>query len=340
MGGHTAVIDGGGVPEAVSDPAFRVRGKVFMVYDLKFVNLGITITHMVNHIDIFGFRISFYGIIIACGMMLCIFLAAKDAEERGLGENLVYDAAAYGIIAGIAGARLYYVIFRWQDYKDDLLQIFNLRAGGLAIYGGVIAVILFLWFWSRKKKISIWDLLDTVMLCFPLGQAIGRWGNFFNCEAFGRYTESLFAMRIRKAIVNPIMIDDELLQHIIVENGTEYIQVHPTFLYESVWDLCLFFLLWNYRKKKKFTGEIFFLYLGGYGLGRLWIEGLRTDSLLIPGTGIAVSQLLAGVCAVIAVICIRIGRRNARTMSAIAGQAEEEAASAGEAPEKDPDPEK
>ncbi len=300
----------------ISDAEVPIRERFLMTYDLKFVNLGITITHMVNHIDLFGFRIAFYGIIIAFGMMLCICLAARDAEERGLGGNVIYDGAAYGIIAGIAGARIYYVIFRWDDYRNQLLQIFNLRAGGLAIYGGVIAEILFLWFWSRRKKISILDLLDTVMLCFPLGQAIGRWGNFFNCEAFGRYTESLFAMRIRRAIVNPIMIDDELLKHLIVDNGTEYIQVHPTFLYESVWNLCLFFLLWNYRKKKKFTGEIFFLYLGGYGLGRLWIEGLRTDSLMIPGTGIAVSQLLAGVFVVVALVGVRAGRRRAARAAA------------------------
>ena len=149
------------------------------------------------------------------------------------------------------------------------------------------------------------------MLAVLVGQILGRWGNFFNCEAFGRGTESLFAMRRRHAIVNPIMIDAELLEHIIIENGTEYIQVHPTFLYESFWNFCLLmFLLW-YRKRKKFTGEIFLLYLCGYGLGRCIIEGLRTDSLLIPGTGIAVSQLLAGTCFVVSLFLILLGRKRA-----------------------------
>lgn len=281
------------------------------MYDLKFVNLGITIEHMVSSVNVFGFRIAFYGIIIGIGMLLGIMLAAWDAKDRGLGEDVIYDHVFWVIVIGIMGARLYYVFFQWDAYKDDLLQILNLRAGGLAIYGGVIAGLLTLYVICRRKKLSFLDVADSIMLAVLVGQILGRWGNFFNCEAFGRYTESLFAMRIRKAIVNPIMIDAELLEHIIIENGTEYIQVHPTFLYESFWNFCLLmFLLW-YRKRKKFTGEIFLLYLCGYGLGRCIIEGLRTDSLMIPGTGIAVSQLLAGTCFVVSLFLILLGRKRA-----------------------------
>ena len=281
------------------------------MYDLKFVNLGITIEHMVSSVNVFGFRIAFYGIIIGIGMLLGIMLAAWDAEDRGLGEDVIYDHVFWVIVIGIMGARLYYVFFQWDAYKDDLLQILNLRAGGLAIYGGVIAGLTTLYVLCRRKKLSFLDVADSIMLAVLVGQILGRWGNFFNCEAFGRYTESLFAMRIRKAIVNPIMIDAELLEHLIIENGTEYIQVHPTFLYESFWNFCLLmFLLW-YRKRKKFTGEIFLLYLCGYGLGRCIIEGLRTDSLLIPGTGIAVSQLLAGTCFVVSLFLILLGRKRA-----------------------------
>ena len=281
------------------------------MYDLKFVNLGITIEHMVSSVTVFGFRIAFYGIIIGIGMLLGIMLAAWDAEDRGLGEDVIYDHVFWVIVIGIMGARLYYVFFQWDAYKDDLLQILNLRAGGLAIYGGVIAGLITLYVLCRRKKLSFLDVADSLILAVLVGQILGRWGNFFNCEAFGRYTESLFAMRIRKAIVNPIMIDAELLEHIIIENGTEYIQVHPTFLYESFWNFCLLmFLLW-YRKRKKFTGEIFLMYLCGYGLGRCIIEGLRTDSLLIPGTGIAVSQLLAGTCFVVSLFLILLGRKRA-----------------------------
>ena len=280
-----------------------------MGYDLRFVHLGITIEHLQNHITIFGFSIAFYGIIIGIGMLLGITLAARDAERRGIGEDTVYDFALLGIVFGVIGARLYYVFFQWDNYRGNLLEILNLRAGGLAIYGGVIGGILSLMFYCKRKKQNFLNLADSLILGVLVGQILGRWGNFFNAEAFGRYTDSLFAMQLRRDIVNPIMINSALLQHLVRVNGVDYIQVHPTFLYESVWNLCLLlFLLW-YRPKKRFTGEIFFLYLGGYGLGRVWIEGLRTDSLLVPGTGIAVSQALAGVCVLVALLCILAGRR-------------------------------
>lgn len=280
-----------------------------MGYDLRFVHLGITIEHLQNHITIFGFSIAFYGIIIGIGMLLGITLAARDAEQRGIGEDTVYDFALLGIVCGVIGARLYYVFFQWDNYRGNLLEILNLRAGGLAIYGGVIGGILSLMFYCKRKKQNFLNLADSSILGVLVGQILGRWGNFFNAEAFGRYTDSLFAMQLRRDIVNPIMINSALLQHLVRVNGVDYIQVHPTFLYESVWNLCLLlFLLW-YRPKKRFTGEMFFLYLGGYGLGRVWIEGLRTDSLLLPGTGIAVSQALAGVCVLVALLCILAGRR-------------------------------
>lgn len=280
-----------------------------MGYDLRFVHLGITIEHLQNHITIFGFSIAFYGIIIGIGMLLGITLAARDAERRGIGEDTIYDFALLGIVFGVIGARLYYVFFQWDNYRGNLLEILNLRAGGLAIYGGVIGGILSLMVYCRRKKQNFLNLADSLILGVLVGQILGRWGNFFNAEAFGRYTDSLFAMQLRRDIVNPIMINSALLQHLVRVNGVDYIQVHPTFLYESVWNLCLLlFLLW-YRPKKRFTGEMFFLYLGGYGLGRVWIEGLRTDSLLVPGTGIAVSQALAGVCVLVALLCILAGRR-------------------------------
>lgn len=280
-----------------------------MGYDLRFVHLGITIEHLQNHITIFGFSIAFYGIIIGIGMLLGITLAARDAEKRGIGEDTIYDFALLGIVFGVIGARLYYVFFQWDNYRGNLLEILNLRAGGLAIYGGVIGGILSLMFYCKRKKQNFLNLADSSILGVLVGQILGRWGNFFNAEAFGRYTDSLFAMQLRRDIVNPIMINSALLQHLVRVNGVDYIQVHPTFLYESVWNLCLLlFLLW-YRPKKRFTGEMFFLYLGGYGLGRVWIEGLRTDSLLLPGTGIAVSQALAGVCVLVALLCILAGRR-------------------------------
>lgn len=285
--------------------------------DLSFVNLGITIEHLPNSITLFGFRIAFYGIIIGLGMLAGMAIACSDAKRRGQDPDLYLDFALYAIIFSIIGARAYYVIFDWDSYKDNLLQIFNLRAGGLAIYGGVIAGALTLMIFTRIKKISFFSMADSGVLGLITGQIMGRWGNFFNCEAFGGYTENLLAMRIRKSLVNPSMISAELEQHQIVENGIAYIQVHPTFLYESVWNLgVLLFMLW-YRKKKKFEGEMLWIYFLGYGLGRVWIEGLRTDQLLIPGTGLAVSQMLSAVMVLIAGSVLFVRHRGLRKKAGI-----------------------
>ena len=266
--------------------------------DLSFVHLGITIEHLPRSIDVFGFRIAYYGIIIGCGMLAGIWLAMRDAKRRGQDPDLYLDFALYAIIFSIIGARAYYVIFEWDAYKDNLLQIFNLRAGGLAIYGGVIGAVLTLIIFSRVRRVSFFSMADTGVLGLTLGQIIGRWGNFFNTEAFGGYTDGLFAMRIKMSLVNPSMISQELLDHKIIENGVEYIQVHPTFLYESLWNIGLLaFMLW-YRKRKTFNGEMFCIYLLGYGLGRAWIEGLRTDQLLLFVTGLPVSQCRSVILAV------------------------------------------
>ena len=278
--------------------------------DLSFVHLGITIEHMRNSVSIFGFRVAFYGIIIGLGMLAGMWIAMEDAKRRGQDPDLYLDFALYAIIFSIIGARLYYVIFDWQLYKDNPIQILDLRAGGLAIYGGVIGAVLTLIVYTRVKKQSFLSMADTGVLGLITGQIIGRWGNFFNCEAFGGYTDNLLAMRIKASIVNPSMISQELWDMRIVENGVEYIQVHPTFLYESMWNLgVLLFLLW-FRKRKKFTGEMMWLYFLGYGLGRVWIEGLRTDQLKLPGTGIAVSQLLSAVLVLVSAGVIIWKRRN------------------------------
>lgn len=281
--------------------------------DISFVNLGITIEHLRNSITIFGFRIAFYGIIIGIGMLAGMAVAFSDAKRRGQDPDMYLDFALYAIIFSIIGARLYYVIFEWDMYKDNLLQILNLRAGGLAIYGGVIGAVLTLLVFTRIKKVSFFSMADSGVLGLITGQIIGRWGNFFNCEAFGGYTDNLLAMRIKMSLVNPSMISQELLDRQIVENGTVYIQVHPTFLYESLWNLgVLLFMLW-YRKRKRFDGEMLWLYFLGYGLGRVWIEGLRTDQLKLPGTPLAVSQLLSAVLVVTAAGVIAYHRRKMRT---------------------------
>ena len=267
--------------------------------DIRFVHLGVSIEHLRKSISVFGFSIAFYGVIIGVGMMAGLLIAQSDAKRRGQDPEIYLDFALIAIICSIIGARIYYVIFNWKLYKDNIIQIFNLRAGGLAIYGGVIAGILTLIVFTRVKKLSFFSMADSACLGLVTGQIIGRWGNFFNCEAFGGYTDSFFAMRIKRSLVDESMISQELLERLVVESGVEYIQVHPTFLYESMWNLALLlFMLW-YRRYKKFDGEMLLIYLLGYGLGRSWIEGLRTAQLILFGTGIPVSQALSIVLVIV-----------------------------------------
>ncbi len=256
---------------------------------IAFPYLGIYLDSVPKSFTIFGFTIALYGVVIAVGMGAGLYLALRVAKKYGHDGELVWDYFLYGIIFGLIGARIYYVVFAWDYYKNDLLSIFNLRKGGLAIYGGVIAAFLTLFLFCRKKKINYFTMVDICVPGLALGQAIGRWGNFFNREAFGEYTDSLLAMRLPEAAVRPHEITETIAAH--AADGA--IQVHPTFLYECLWNLMLvaaMLLIWKY---KQFEGEIALVYLGGYGLGRSWIEGFRTDQLHLPGTQIPVSQLLA-----------------------------------------------
>ena len=264
-----------------------------MESSILFPNLGIHLKNVGQFIDVFGFEIAYYGMIIGTGVIAGILLAAYLAKKTGQNPDTYYDLAIYEVIFSIIGARLYYVIFSWDVYKDDLLSIFNLREGGLAIYGAVIAAVITAIVYAKTKKISFWVLADTGAPALILGQILGRWGNFFNREAFGEYTNSLFAMQLPVEAVRSADITEKMWKNIVEIEGVQFIQAHPTFLYESLWNVCvLAFMLW-WMKRKKFEGEIFLIYLLGYGVGRSWIEGLRTDPLLIPGTSVPVSQVLA-----------------------------------------------
>ena len=262
--------------------------------EISFPNLGIYLKNVGKSIDLFGIEIAYYGIIIGTAILLGFWIAAREAKRTGQNPENYLDMGIIGVIAGIVGARLYYVIFSWDMYKDNLLDIFNLREGGLAIYGGVIAAVISVLVLAQVKHLSAPQIFDTIAMALLNGQMLGRWGNFFNREAFGGYTDSLFAMRLPLDAVRSSDVTEQMRRHIERIDGVSYIQVHPTFLYESLWCMVLLIILFAYRKHKKYEGELFLMYLFGYGLGRFWIEGLRTDQLLLPGVGIAVSQLLAG----------------------------------------------
>lgn len=270
-----------------------------MAPDIRFPHLGIEIASLGKGITIGGFTIAFYGMIIAFGMVMGYLMTAFQAKRTGQEPDLYLDLALWDIVFAVIGARIYYVVFSWDYYKDNLLQIFNTRGGGLAIYGGVIAGVITTIIFGKVRKQNFFQLLDTACVGLITGQIIGRWGNFCNREAFGGYTNGLFAMQLKESDVASSNLTHAVLKHIVEIDGTKYIQVHPTFLYESLWNVGVLVVLLLFTKHRKYSGQIFLIYLLGYGLGRVWIEGLRTDQLLFFGTGVAVSQVLSGVLVVV-----------------------------------------
>ena len=262
---------------------------------ILFPHLNLTLSHVGKSLSVGGFEVAYYGIVIALGMALGISLIFYLARKSGQSEDLYVDLTLVTIVCSIIGARGYYVLFSWEDYKDHLLEIFYIRGGGLAIYGGVLVGILTIFLFARRKKQSVWLLMDTVCPGLVVGQIIGRWGNFFNREAFGGYSDGLLAMALPRDAVRQGEITAQMLQHLKVIDGVEFIQVHPTFLYESLWNLLLLFCLLMLWKHRKYDGQIAACYLVGYGLGRIWIESLRTDQLLLPVIRIPVSQVVSGI---------------------------------------------
>ncbi|MDE6433679.1 MAG: prolipoprotein diacylglyceryl transferase [Lachnospiraceae bacterium] len=287
------------------------------MYEIRFPNLGIHLKHVMDGFYIGNFEIHLYGVIIALGFILGYVLISKEAKRTNQDPELYLDFMLWLVIPAILGARIYYVVFRLDDYikegrslKDTLIAMINIRGGGLAIYGGIIAGVITLAIFAKKRKVSVLLMLDICCMGLLVGQIMGRWGNFFNREAFGDYTDSLFAMGIPVEwfggknyllrSVNSGIITQEMIDNVLNVDGMEFIQVHPTFLYESVWNVIVLCIIFLYRRHKKFDGELFAMYAWGYGLGRVWIEGLRTDSLMIPGINFKVSQLLAAICVLVA----------------------------------------
>ncbi len=271
---------------------------------ISFPNLGIEIEKLNKYVTVFGYDIAYYGIIIGFGMLLALALVMREAKLTGQDPEDYIDYAIVVLCLAIIGARLYYVAFSFDRYKDDLSSILNIREGGLAIYGGIIGGALGIAIVSLFKKKNFLKIADSAVLGLVVGQAIGRWGNFVNREAYGGNTNSLFAMKI-----------DTWDAGIRAQEGVDYldglnryIQVHPTFLYESMWNVVLFAVLMIFRKKKLYHGEVMLWYLCGYGIGRTIIEGMRTDQLIIGNTGIAVSQALSAVLAIVAGVLIVVFR--------------------------------
>jgi len=271
---------------------------------INFPNLGIYLEHVGKTFSVFGIEIAYYGVVVVTGMLVGLLIVNAEAKRLQQNAEQYWDIGMIALLSGIVGARIYYVIFDWDNYKNNLLEIFNTRHGGLAIYGGIIGALIAVYIYGRIKKMSFSIILDCVAPGLAIGQVIGRWGNFFNREAFGGYTDNLFAMQLPVSAVRQNEITRQMWDHVRQIGGVDYIQVHPTFLYEGIWNIGVFLVLWLFRKHKKFDGEIFLIYLVLYGMGRLWIEGLRTDQLLLPAVGIPVSQIVSVVAMVIGIILI------------------------------------
>lgn len=268
--------------------------------EIWFPNLGIEIDHLSRTaFTVFGQDIYWYGIFIGLGVILGVLLALHEAKRTGQNPDTYLDFIIYAMIIAIIGARLYYVIFP-GIFTASIQKIFAIRKGGLAIYGGIIGGVLTAIVYSHLKKKNFWVMADTMAPSLILGQMLGRWGNFFNKEAFGGFTDNLFAMRYQLSQVRASDVTPNILQNLVTVNGVDYIQVHPTFLYESMWSLCVFIILLILQRKKKFDGQVCATYFFGYALGRVWIEGLRTDQLCIGN--VPVSQALSAVLIIASVV--------------------------------------
>jgi phosphatidylglycerol:prolipoprotein diacylglycerol transferase len=274
--------------------------------DVYFPNLGIKIEHL-NRIafSIFGFDIYKYGAIICTGVIIAILLAIHEAKRTGQNPDDYTDFVFWGILCGVIGARSYFLLFHNGSLKD----FFAIRDGGLAIYGGIIGAVIAVIVYTRKKKLPMLLFTDTVAMSLLVGQILGRWGNMFNREAFGGPTESLFAMAYKAEQVSGLRIDGSngiynggAVYPLHSLNGVDYIWVHPTFLYESCWNILLLIIIFFMSRHKRFEGQLTATYFLGYGIGRFVIESLRTDQLLI--FGIPVSMLLSALLALAALIFI------------------------------------
>ena len=255
---------------------------------VSFPKLGLSFTLNRAALKIGGFEIYWYGVLIALGLLLAIIYGIYESKKVKLDADDLFNMIIIALPVAIICARAYYVIFSWDSYRSDLMSVFDIRSGGLAIYGGIIGAALVVILYCRKKKISIGVVLDILAIGLLIGQVVGRWGNFVNGEAFGSTTNLPWAMTIKS--------DGEIVAK----------SVHPTFLYESIWNFVGIIAILAYKKLRKFNGELFCCYLVWYGAGRALIEGLRADSLYIGN--VRVSQLLAVGCFIIGIILIIYNR--------------------------------
>lgn len=275
------------------------------MYDLAFPHLNIFIEKLSSGFEIFNFHIAFYGIIVAVGMICGFYVATYIAKKTNQNVDNYYDLFMLIIVFAIIGARIYYVIFNLDYYSKNLKEIINIRAGGLAVYGGVISCFIVCFIFCNIKKLNFFQVIDTCFAGLTVGQVIGRWGNFFNMEAFGTWTDNIFAMRMKYDLLDKTSVDQKMIDNMLNINNIDYVQAHPTFFYELALNLILFIIiLLMFFKLYKFYGQIMATYFIGYGLIRFFVESLRTDSLYIPNSNIRVSQVVSLILIILGIVMI------------------------------------
>ena len=258
-----------------------------MEHAIAFPGLGLEFTLNRVAVNLLGKDIYWYGIIICIGFLVAAVYASRKTVQFGYTKDHLYDLMLLCVPIAIVCARLYYVIFQWADYKNDPAEIVMIWHGGLAIYGGILGAVATICIYGKRHRLNIPGMLDVAACGIIIGQIFGRWGNFVNAEAFGGPTDLPWGM--------------------VIDGASP---VHPTFFYESLWNLVGFLVLHRCSKRRHFRGEIFLIYAAWYGFGRFWIEGLRSDSLYIPGTPLRVSQVLAGASCIAAITLLVLGHKN------------------------------
>lgn len=266
---------------------------------VHFPGLGFSLDYVGKSVRIAGFEITIYGILIAVGMVVGLAVVAGEAKRHNENQDLYLMMALVAVITGTIGGRVFYVAFSWPLYQNHVMEIFHISGGGMSVYGvlggGALGIALF----CRIQKLPFARMADTASMGFAAGQIIGRWGDFFNRESFGEYTNTVLAMELPLSAVRSSEVTARMREHLVDVNGVSCIRVHPLFLYESLWCLLVFLCLLVWKRRSSFQGEICMRYLAGYGFGRFFIEGLRTDALLIPGTRMAVGQAVSAALVVI-----------------------------------------
>ncbi len=279
-----------------------------MTYHVQFPGLGLELTLNRVAFSIGNFDVYWYGIIIAAGMLLAMLFAFRYAVDFGIDADRLVDVVLIGTVAAIICARAYYVIFAPFQY-DSIWEMIDIREGGLAIYGGVLGAFIFGGLAAKWRKVPILPLFDLVGICFLIGQGIGRWANFINQEAFGTNTTLPWGMYSEGTERYLASVQSTLAAEGVTVDSS--LPVHPTFLYESLWCLLGFVILTLLIKRRRFHGQLFLSYIIWYGIGRFWIEGLRTDSLMITDT-LRTSQLVALLSVAVAVILMAVGLTRAK----------------------------